>query len=537
MMIATVGDLRVISLVQNHSRSLIATTFALWLCYVLALAFYRLYLSPLAKFPGPKLAALTEWYEVYFDIFKDGGGQFTFEIKRMHEKYGPIVRINPVELHINDPAYYDVIHGINKSYDKLESLSHRFHAPLSAFTTANSEKHRQRRGAIFPFFTRSRVRENCRYIRMAIDRVSYRLSTEYVGTDKIINVLDLWGATTSDIVMEICFARSKHFVDAPNFQSEFCRALKDIFFSSYIMTHFGFIMMAMDVLPNWLVKKAAPRMKPTIEFQEELTRQVSDILEGRNVEAEDSAHLTIFHEILSSKLAPEELTLQRLQNEAVAVVGGGIETTQWAISVASYHILANPDIERRLRAELRDAIPDPDRIPDWMELEKLTYLHAIITEALRISIGPMSRSPRINRSSAWTYRSFAIPPGTPVSMSTYLMHTNAVLFPEPDAFLPDRWLGDPKVDPARLEKAGYLPPLDGRPKPLAHYMVGFGRGPRMCVAMNLAYAELYLGLATLFRRHELELFETGRRDVDVAMEMGTPQPWRGSKGIRVLVRK
>lgn len=66
--------------------------------YVVALAVHRLYLSPLAKFPGPKLAALTQWYEIYYDVFKNGGGQFTFEIKRMHEKYGESASIHGFEL-------------------------------------------------------------------------------------------------------------------------------------------------------------------------------------------------------------------------------------------------------------------------------------------------------------------------------------------------------------------------------------------------------------------------------------------------------
>lgn len=54
--------------------------------YVFGLVFYRLFLSPLAKFPGPKLAAATSWYELYYDIVKRG--KYIFEIEKMHDKYG-----------------------------------------------------------------------------------------------------------------------------------------------------------------------------------------------------------------------------------------------------------------------------------------------------------------------------------------------------------------------------------------------------------------------------------------------------------------
>lgn len=56
-------------------------------------AFWRLFLSPLAKFPGPKLAALTLWYEFYFDVLKGGGGRYIWEIERMHSLYGKLVEI------------------------------------------------------------------------------------------------------------------------------------------------------------------------------------------------------------------------------------------------------------------------------------------------------------------------------------------------------------------------------------------------------------------------------------------------------------
>lgn len=69
--------------------SLLPAVFAgSYLLYCVTLVVYRLYISPLAKFPGPKLAAATQWYETYYEMFYNGGGMFTKRIKEMHEQYG-----------------------------------------------------------------------------------------------------------------------------------------------------------------------------------------------------------------------------------------------------------------------------------------------------------------------------------------------------------------------------------------------------------------------------------------------------------------
>ena len=54
--------------------------------YYVGVGIYRLFFHPLAGFPGPKLAALTLWYEFYYDVI--GRGKYLWKVKELHEKYG-----------------------------------------------------------------------------------------------------------------------------------------------------------------------------------------------------------------------------------------------------------------------------------------------------------------------------------------------------------------------------------------------------------------------------------------------------------------
>ena len=68
----------------------------LWLPFVAAalygigLASYRLWFSPLAKFPGPKLAALTRKYESYYEAVQNY--EYLWKIKKLHQQYGRYLR-------------------------------------------------------------------------------------------------------------------------------------------------------------------------------------------------------------------------------------------------------------------------------------------------------------------------------------------------------------------------------------------------------------------------------------------------------------
>jgi hypothetical protein len=73
--------------VLDQSKVVLAIEFLTAFCfYLVGLAIYRLYLSPIAKFPGPKLAATTYLYEGYYDVVKRG--KYTFKIRDLHAEYG-----------------------------------------------------------------------------------------------------------------------------------------------------------------------------------------------------------------------------------------------------------------------------------------------------------------------------------------------------------------------------------------------------------------------------------------------------------------
>ena len=70
------------------------SSFSLWclqgvlgaVVYCILLAVYRLTFHPLARFPGPKLAAVTEFYAAYYDLPRTSS--FVKELPELHDRYG-----------------------------------------------------------------------------------------------------------------------------------------------------------------------------------------------------------------------------------------------------------------------------------------------------------------------------------------------------------------------------------------------------------------------------------------------------------------
>lgn len=194
----------------------------------------------------------------------------------------------------------------------------------------------------------------------------------------------------------------------------------------------------------------------------------------------------------------------------------GTESTAKSITLAHYYILANPSLMAKLRDKLQSK---PSEMLE--ELFSLPYMSAIAIEAHRLSFGLTGRNPRVAPNEEMIYtnpttgKNYHIPPGTPVSTSTLLAHTNENIFSNPWAFNPDRWLGK-----------------EGQEK--KKYMLSFGKGPRMCIGRELADAETYLCLKEM-AGWEMELDGTDEGDVGFLHDYHVAHPRLGSLGARARV--
>ncbi|KAK2013577.1 cytochrome P450 [Colletotrichum eremochloae] len=482
------------------------------LLYITTVAVYRLYFSPLANFPGSKFAALTLWNEVYWDIVKRGN--FIWRIEEMHRKYGPIVRINPYELHIIDPDFYDDLYSSSRKSDKYLWWTKTAGSDESAFATVSHNLHRLRRGALNPFFSVRSVVQLEPFIKEKVEKLSARFD-ELLKTGEIVRLDAAFMALTMDIICDYSFARDRKYLDEPDFKLLWKETVIGAFEGGTANRHFSWMLPLLKRLPLSCVSAINPSAGHLFRWHEGVKQQVGPILERvDDISMSRSSRKTIFHTLRDSDLPPKEKSLERLCDEAEILTGAGSETTAQTLSRIFFYLKHVPEVLQKLRAELDAAMPSAVDILPWTELQKLPYLSAVIREGLRLSYGVTTRLPRIAHHDI-EYKGYRIPAGTPVSQSPYFVLMHPSVFPEPQKFRPERWIE-----------------AEEQSKRLDRYLVSFGKGSRQCLGINLAYAELYITMATIVRRFDWEMFETTTDDVVCKHDFFVAVADLDSKGIR-----
>jgi hypothetical protein len=294
----------------------------LTLLYCFIGAIYRLYLSPLASFPGPKLAALTLWYEYYYDGIK--GGQYTFKLKELHARYGPILRISPHELHVNDPAFIDTLYAsANRKRDKYRYYTNQFGLNQAGFGTVAHDHHRLRRTAFNRFFSHQSVVKLEPTIQRVVNKLCEQLE-KYAGTGRPVNLPDAFGCMSTDVVSHYAFGYSYDFLDSESFLPNLTKGIDAGMAMGATVKQFPWLLSFLHALPEAWTRKLMPNLVPYLDFQRSMIKAIDQVhREEHDSIVKEDAGTTIFHEILRGNLPEEEKQTSRLWQEGQAVIGAG----------------------------------------------------------------------------------------------------------------------------------------------------------------------------------------------------------------------
>ncbi|KAJ3498609.1 hypothetical protein NLG97_g985 [Lecanicillium saksenae] len=482
-------------------------------------------------FPGPKLAAATFWYEFYYDLFPHKL-QYLWKIEELHKKYGPIVRINPIHLHINDPEYIDEIYASGNRKRNRDPWYYRSekNGPLgwSVFQTVDHDLHRMRRAALNPFFSMGSIQQLESMISDKVQKLCNRLKESHQH-DQVVSLTAACAALTMDIISAYAFGTEAANLDKEDYAAEVLDSYTKLTEFAPIARQFRWVTkLCLTVMPPWIMHKISPAAALIPKNRAMFKTVIQQAISNQNKDSEGKGNFsqesgtgqpskggrTVFQDILRSKLPEHEKLPARLAAEANLLMIAGTETTARALSVSLFHILDNPWVLNRLREELSTLATTPR--PSVAALSALPFLTATVTEGLRLSHVVSSRMPRYAPEENLVYKGWSIPAGTCVMQSHYLLHMNSEIFPEPYTFDPRRWLND-----AGLKR---------------RYFMGFGRGSRICLGINLVYAELFLSISQLITRFDMSLYETFReRDVDVKRDSIIGLPSIENEGIKVRI--
>ncbi|KAK6441795.1 hypothetical protein LTR95_001961 [Oleoguttula sp. CCFEE 5521] len=497
--------------------------------YSLTKLFYRVFLHPLARFPGPRLAAATYLYEAYYDVWK--GGQFLFHLDVLHDQYGPVVRVSPDEIHVRDSEWFHTLYtGPGHVRDKFARSIRANGSPGAVASASKHDHHKLRRAALNPFFSKRAIDDLQYEIQQKVDKMCDRISREYARPGISLEIGTAFTALTMDVITSYCFGESKGCLDEDNFGPRWKRLMTTAFAITPIAKHFPIMMRIRAAIPPRIVVRLIPSMAGFVEVRQEIHAQGAAILAEKargdsTLTGDDSEKAkTVFHGILQAEIPDEEKTVQRMADEAFVLIIAGAETTAKVLTVILAHLLQEPNLIHRLRAEM-SAIAANGQPLALRQLENIPLFRAVIQEGLRVA-GPVTNRQMLmapNEDLRYTARDgshdVVIPRGTPVSMTIRSVLNDPAIFPNPDRFDPERWL--------RAAEQGVR---------LDRYLVTFSKGLRACVGMNLSQCELYLGVAALISKFDMTLEDFDyARDLKVTRDHFIGAPSVGAKEIRVKV--
>ncbi|KAJ5946669.1 hypothetical protein N7454_003508 [Penicillium verhagenii] len=468
-------------------------------CVVLVAFALRLltnrYKSGLSDIPGPTLAKYSRLWKLH-SVWK---GDHQHAAIDLHREHGALVRIGPNHVSVSDPSAISVIYGLNKGFTKtafypIQSISWNKKPQMNLFSTRDEQFHRDQKRMVANAYSMSSLLE----MEPAIDsctRVFTSQLDKFADRKQPVDLGAWLQYYAFDAVGEVTFAKKFGFLEEGRDIDGMMQAIRGILVYASLcgqipeMHHF--------LLGNPLF----PILIPSMESWNQVVNFTLKMVNSRtSLQRDGELHekeIEVGKDMLSRWMAihnsdPERLSTRDVIVHLSANVFAGSDTTAIALRAVFYFLMRNPLVMKKVRDEIDSATHDEKLSSPISYRESVThlpYVGAVLKEAMRLhpSVGLIAE--REVPQGGTVICGKHIPGGTIVGINAWVLHRNAQVFPDPEAFIPERWLEN---SPEKL-------------KEMEQSFFSFGSGSRTCLGKNISLMEMHKIVPQLLREFEIRL--------------------------------
>ena len=193
----------------------------------------------------------------------------------------------------------------------------------------------------------------------------------------------------------------------------------------------------------------------------------------------------------------QPFTDAELLDELMTLIVAGFETSANTLNWVWYLIAKHPDIEERLLAEARHALPGVSAV-NADSINSMRYTQQTLEEALRLYPPVWLFTRRAHEEDELD--EYDVPPGTDIYLSPLILHRTERYWPDPNAFDPERFAPTDKPSKDRP----YFP---------------FSLGPRRCLGEYFSFLEMKVHLGLLLPRFRMRLLDDKEPELELGINL------------------
>lgn len=431
------------------------------------------WISPLSRIPNAHFTVpiVPTWM-----WWKRRAGSATRTIFSLHQRLGPVVRLGPNEISVNSASGLRTIYG--GGFEKHRSYLDWFlnYGTPNLVSMLDCESHSNQKRILSHVYSKSYLQSSPDLQTLSSNLLFKRflpILHSASQNDKPVDILSLSEALGMDFTSGYLFgsANGTNFLINEDYRNHWLE-LYSIFKNQPPKER------ASGEIENWCFSMCEAAEALVISDKSLDIPSTKPVVYGR-----------LFKGLEKSTPSYRKRNVI-IASEMLDHLIAGHETSAITITYLMHELSRQPLLQRKLREELDKLFPPliypmssqtalnsaadaPGHLPTPFSIDRLPFLNAILQETLRLYAAAPASQPRITPFSSvpTTIEGYTnIPGGVIVSSSAYCLHRNPEVFPEPEKWLPERWLGAEKDKRVEIKR----------------WFWPFGSGGRMCLGNNLA---------------------------------------------------